>query len=149
MVIRRARRSRGSSSFCLESISSGTHNVATDFKSNLISRTELDVNEEGYIIRYRAENEDDPVSNARSYQIRLQETGALTVSELVEFLTSTQAGALFGFKEEIIQALNIVVGHPLEFKRQTRAPCCRGFKAAHESLRASVLRYWTDPGCSS
>lgn len=89
-----------------ENLHGNAHNIATDFKSNLISRTELEVDEEGYIIRYRAENEDNPASNARSYRIRLQETGALTVSELGEFLTSTQAGALFGSKEEIIQALN-------------------------------------------
>jgi hypothetical protein len=47
------------------------------------------------------------------YRVQLQYTGALTVSELIDYLTSTQAGALFGSKEEIIQALNIVVGyHP-------------------------------------
>jgi len=33
------------------------------------------------------------------------------VSELVDYLTSSHASALFGSREEIIQVLNIVVGH--------------------------------------
>ena len=89
------------------------HDITTDFKSNLISKTELDLDEDGYIIHYKAEDEDDPAPNARIYQIRLQPTGALTVSELMDYLTSSHSGALFGSKDEIIQALNIVVGnHP-------------------------------------
>lgn len=89
------------------------HDIATDFKSNLISKTELDLDEDCYEIHYKAEDEDDPAPNARIYQIRLQPTGALTVSELMDYLTSSHSGALFGSKDEIIQALNIVVGnHP-------------------------------------
>ncbi|KAH7002693.1 hypothetical protein B0J12DRAFT_94799 [Macrophomina phaseolina] len=84
------------------------YNIATDFKSTIISRIELDVDQDGYSLRYRAEHEDDPAPNARLYQIRLQATGTLTVSELIDYLTSTQAGSLFGSKDEIIQALNIV-----------------------------------------
>lgn len=38
----------------------------------------------------------------------------LTVSELVNYLTSSQVGSMFGSKKEIIQALNIVVGHHLK-----------------------------------
>jgi eukaryotic translation initiation factor 2C len=86
-------------------------NVATDFKSNLISRKEIDLIEEGYDILYRNEYEEEPGPNAKTYKIRLQFTGALTVSELMNYLTSTGFGALFGSKEEIIQALNIVLGH--------------------------------------
>ncbi|RYP47365.1 hypothetical protein DL768_006565 [Monosporascus sp. mg162] len=86
------------------------HNVATDFKSNLISRDELDPEDE-YIVTYRSEEEDVPAANAREYRCRIQFTGSLTLSELINHLTSTQAGLMFGSKEEIIQALNIVVGH--------------------------------------
>jgi eukaryotic translation initiation factor 2C len=87
------------------------NDVATDFKSNLISRGDLDIEEEGYLVTYRAEDEDDPAPNARQYRIHLQSTGTFTVSELINYLTSSQAGLMFGSKEEIIQALNIVVGH--------------------------------------
>jgi hypothetical protein len=87
------------------------YDIATDFKSNLISKTELEMNDEGYMIRYRTEHEDDPSPNAAIYRIRLQSTGTMTVSELISYLTSTSFGMPLGSKDEIIQALNIVVGH--------------------------------------
>ncbi|KAI1429223.1 RNA interference and gene silencing protein [Xylaria sp. FL1777] len=87
------------------------HNIATDFRSNMISRDELDVKEDEYIITYRSEEEDAPAPNATQYRIRIQFTGSLTLSELINHLTSTQAGLMFGSKDEIIQALNIVLGH--------------------------------------
>ncbi|KAJ8132328.1 hypothetical protein O1611_g1296 [Lasiodiplodia mahajangana] len=87
------------------------HDIATDFKSNLICRHELDVRDDDYIVTYRPEEEDTPGPNAIKYHIRLQFTGSLTLSELINHLTSTQAGLMFGSKDEIIQALNIVLGH--------------------------------------
>jgi eukaryotic translation initiation factor 2C len=84
--------------------------IVTDFKSNLLCKTEIELEEE-YIVTYRSEDEDDAQPNAKSYQVRLQPTGMITVSELMDYLTSTQASQLFGSKEEIIQALNIAVGH--------------------------------------
>lgn len=44
-----------------EHLLGNAHNIATDFKSNLISRIELNVNEKGYILCYHIENKDDPV----------------------------------------------------------------------------------------
>ena len=87
------------------------NDIATDFRSTMISRNDIEVEEDGYLVTYRAEDEDDPAPNAKQYRVRLQATGVLTVSELVNYLTSSQAGLMFGSKEEIIQALNIVVGH--------------------------------------
>ena len=87
------------------------YNVATDFKSNLISKEELDQQNEEFIVTYRFENEDVPAPNAAQYRCRIQFTGSLTLSELLNHLTSTQAGLMFGSKDEIIQALNIVLGH--------------------------------------
>ncbi|RYP80553.1 hypothetical protein DL769_002401 [Monosporascus sp. CRB-8-3] len=86
------------------------HNIATDFKSNLISRDELDPDDE-YIVTYRSEEEDVPAANATQFRCRIQFTGSLTLSELINHMTSTQAGLMFGSKDEIIQALNIVLGH--------------------------------------
>lgn len=90
---------------------SQAHCIATDFKSNLISRNELDIEEDEYVVTYRSEEEDVPAPNARQYRCRVQFTGSLTLAELINHLTSTQAGLMFGSKDEIIQALNIVVGH--------------------------------------
>ncbi len=87
------------------------YGIATDYKSNLICRSELPLEEDEYRVQYRAEGEDDPSQNAKTYMLRLQGTGTLAVSELMDYLTSSHASALFGSKEEIIQALNIVMGH--------------------------------------
>ena len=87
------------------------NDIATDFRSTMISRNDIELEGNGYLVTYRAEEEDDPGPNAKQYRVRLQATGVLTVSELVNYLTSSQAGFMFGSKDEIIQALNIVVGH--------------------------------------
>jgi eukaryotic translation initiation factor 2C len=87
------------------------HSIATDFKSNLISRNELDLEKDEYIVTYRSEEEDVPAPNATQYRCRLQFTGSLTLAELINHLTSSQAGLMFGSKDEILQALNIVMGH--------------------------------------
>jgi eukaryotic translation initiation factor 2C len=94
-----------------EHLSLPRSSVATDYKSNLVCRFELPIDDEPYDVRYRSEEEDEPSRNAKTYRLRLQDTGTLRVSELMDYLTSTQASALFGSKEEIIQALNIVIGH--------------------------------------
>ena len=87
------------------------HNLATDFKSTLICLTELDLENDIFEVTYRSEEEDVPPPNATQFRCRIQLTGSLTLSELTNHLTSTQAGLMFGSKDEIIQALNIVLGH--------------------------------------
>jgi hypothetical protein len=96
--------------FVEEHLAQYGRDIVTDYKSNVLSKTELDLEPE-YIVTYLVEGEDDPAPNAKTYRIRLQPTGTLTVSELMDYLTSAHASQLFGSKEEIIQALNIVVGH--------------------------------------
>jgi eukaryotic translation initiation factor 2C len=85
--------------------------IATDYKANLICRSELPIDEEEYLVQYRSEDEDVPAQNARTYRLCLQGTGTLSVSELMDYLTSGNASALFGSKDEIIQALNIIIRH--------------------------------------
>lgn len=96
--------------FLEEHLAQYGHDVATDFKSNLLSKTALELEEE-YAVTYRVEDEDDPAPNAKVYRVRVRPTGMLTVSELMDHLTSAHTTQLFGSKEEIIQALDIVVGH--------------------------------------
>ena len=96
---------------CEEHFAAYQHILATDCKSNLICKSELPLEEQGYVIQHRLEDEDDPPPSAPSYKVRLQPTGTLSISELMDYLTSSNASELFGSKEEIIQALNIVMGH--------------------------------------
>ena len=90
-------------------LSSGL-DVATDYKSNIISRRKLQ-SEDEYLITYRAEEEDEPAPNATKYRIQIQLTGSLSVVELINHLTSSHAGSMLASKEEMIQVLNIVMGH--------------------------------------
>lgn len=85
--------------------------LVTDFKSTLISRQDLKIGESEFQIPYRAEKEDEASPRAKTYQIRLQPTGTLSVAQLTEFLTSTDLQLGCTEKLPIIQALNILVRH--------------------------------------
>ncbi|KIX98867.1 uncharacterized protein Z520_05328 [Fonsecaea multimorphosa CBS 102226] len=86
--------------------------VVTDFKSNILSKVELDLLDH-YRVPYRQKHEQDPSPNAPVFQITLRQTAALSTSELLDYVTSTRSATLFGSKDELIQALNIVMGyHP-------------------------------------
>ncbi|CEL07700.1 hypothetical protein ASPCAL10855 [Aspergillus calidoustus] len=85
--------------------------IASDFKSNLISSVKLELNDAGYRILYRSDYEDELVTTGPIYSVCVRSTGMLYASELVNYLTSTRAGALLSSKDEIIQCLNIVMGH--------------------------------------
>lgn len=83
----------------------------TDFKSLLICRTQIeDIEIE---VAYRAEFEDDPQPNTRPYRIKIQHTGQLEVSGLLEHIRSTQPNANFRNERQlqIVQALNVLLGH--------------------------------------
>jgi eukaryotic translation initiation factor 2C len=96
--------------FLEEHISPGRKDVATDYKSLLLCRSAL-IHQKEYPIRYRSEGEDEPSPRATSYRLRLQDAGTLHMSQLIDFMTSSNASALFDSKDELIQALNIVLGH--------------------------------------
>jgi hypothetical protein len=87
------------------------NSIATDYKSNLIYKSELFIDKEGYLVWYRSENKDKPLQNTKAYRLRLQSTGTLAVSELIDYLTSSHASTLFRSKDKIIQTLNIVIRH--------------------------------------
>lgn len=89
------------------------NDIVTDFKTNLVSRTKItedDIKTLPHSIQYRAEDEDESRPLAPSYRFIFQATGTLTISELTEFLTSTNPNAVFD-KGPITQALNIFLGH--------------------------------------
>lgn len=87
--------------------------LATDYKSNLISRQPLTLQEESYNVEYRPEDveKDEPPPFQKTYAVRIQATGNVSVPELLNYLSSSNASAIFNSKEEVLQALNIVVGH--------------------------------------
>ncbi|KAL9131513.1 MAG: hypothetical protein Q9217_000592 [Psora testacea] len=85
--------------------------IVTDFKSTLVSRKRLHADAEESAFPYRAEGEDEPRDNAQTYKLRVEETGILTVSELTDYLTSTNVSTAYTEKLPLLQALNIFLGH--------------------------------------
>ena len=96
----------------LESEAMAPHqgNLATDFRSTLISKTKFpDI--KAIKIQYRSEGEDEPVAGAIQYDISVKHTKTLTVDALVDYLNSTNLGQSFGDKQELTNALNIFLNH--------------------------------------
>lgn len=93
-----------------EHFASNLKSIATDYKSTLISAVELP-NKGAYDVRYRDEYEDEYPEDPKIYRVTCQATGSLQPSDLFSYLSSTSAMAMFESKAEILQAMNIVMGH--------------------------------------
>lgn len=87
--------------------------MVTDFKSTLISRTQLDLGgiEKVIEVTYKAEGEDDPKENAPRHKVTVKYTKTLTVGDLISYLTSTNPAVRYESKLDMIQALNIFLKH--------------------------------------
>lgn len=86
-------------------------NLATDFRSTLVSKTKLPRDEITVEVPYRSEGEDEPAARATTYKVRVLYTKTLSIGELVNYLNSTNLGQSFGDKQELTQALNIFLNH--------------------------------------
>jgi eukaryotic translation initiation factor 2C len=87
-------------------------NIVTDFGSTILSKVDLETGQGStYEVQYRAEEEDEPQLGGRIYRIRIQPNGTIQSSELVDDLTSSNTRAICEQKNDVIQALNIIVGH--------------------------------------
>ncbi len=93
------------------SLSSMKPSIATDQKSTLISCDEISAADLRHTITYKSEGVDEAPPLATRYTVTLGSSDALQVSDLIDYLTSTNASAAFARKTEVVQALNIVVGH--------------------------------------
>ncbi|EXJ79288.1 hypothetical protein A1O3_08790 [Capronia epimyces CBS 606.96] len=85
-------------------------NIATDFKSRLISRDKLTL-APGYGVTYREDDQGQVGSNARHYNVQLKYFGTISAANLLDHLTSTNASTTPPSRETLIQALNIIVGY--------------------------------------
>jgi eukaryotic translation initiation factor 2C len=86
--------------------------VATEYKSLLIARQRLNIPDPYEItIHYRAEGQDEPLERATRYQVRVVTPTTLAVADLVNHLSSTDAGSTFGQRDEVIQGLNALMGN--------------------------------------
>ncbi|POR34324.1 Protein argonaute 5 [Tolypocladium paradoxum] len=83
--------------------------VVTDFKSTLISRQRFE--DQTVAVQYRAEGEDEPRDGSTPYRVQLKFTNVLPVSQLTEYLTSTNLSAQYDEQLPMIQAFNIFLNH--------------------------------------
>lgn len=86
------------------------NSITTDYRSTLVSRVKLPVEGE-FDVRYREEHEDEYPEDPKVYRVSVQETGVLNPSDLLDYLTSANASAMFESKAEVVQAMNIVMGY--------------------------------------
>nr|POF12669.1 protein argonaute 18 [Quercus suber] len=84
--------------------------AVSDFRSTLITRQRLD-GDLKFDVVYRAELETEPEDDAPQFQVALEHTGTLNMSELVNSTTSTSVGTSLSQSQELLQALNIIIGH--------------------------------------
>ena len=87
------------------------HDVFSDFRTTLISRSSIDLTTDIFHVVYRAEEEDEPPENPKRYLVRIQQSGTLSLAGLLDYSTSTSISSLYDTKQEVIQALNIIIGH--------------------------------------
>ncbi|KAL3494045.1 ribonuclease H-like domain-containing protein [Aspergillus germanicus] len=88
--------------------------IVTDYKSSLISHVKVldqDNVEVTFDVRYRGDYEDEYPENPEVFRVSCQYTGQVNPARLLNYLTSSDASAMFESKEHIVQALNIAIGH--------------------------------------
>lgn len=97
--------------FLEEPFPSNRKQIATDYRSTLIACVELLKDEKVFEVRYKDEGQDEYPENPRVYKVACQPTGQISPSDLMDYLTSSNAGSMLESKPEIVAALNIIMGH--------------------------------------
>ncbi|EAW15209.1 putative RNA interference and gene silencing protein (Qde2) [Aspergillus clavatus NRRL 1] len=110
-----------------------SNSIATDYKSTLISRVELP-SQGQYDVRYKDENDDDYPEQPRVYRVDCQFTGRLNPGDLLNYLTSANSSAMFESKAEVLQAMNIVMGHHPKTDRTVASVGANKHFATHPDL---------------
>lgn len=89
--------------------------IATDFRSTIISSVDLfDAKPEPealYDVRYKGEAQTEYSENAPIFQVKVIFASKISVSSLVDYLSSTNMCAMFRQKSEVLRALDLIVGH--------------------------------------
>lgn len=89
--------------------------IATDSRANMVSSKKLhkisdDEESTDFRVRWREADETEYDESADVHIVTVKSTGMISVSDLIDYLTSSNASAFFASKSEVLQALNIVVG---------------------------------------
>ncbi|KAJ6787651.1 hypothetical protein PWT90_06886 [Aphanocladium album] len=85
--------------------------LATDFRSTLISKKKLPSDECTVEIQYRAEGEDEPPGSGTSHTVRVSYVSSLCTTDVINYITSISINDRFDYKGEWEQTLNIFLNH--------------------------------------
>ncbi|KAJ5638279.1 hypothetical protein N7490_008158 [Penicillium lividum] len=96
-----------------EHFASDIKNIATDYRSTLISCVELRLGGEDkkFDVRWKSENEVEYMDEPKVYNVTVGATGTLDPVDLVNYLTSSSVTTPLMHQEQIIGAMNIIIGH--------------------------------------
>ncbi|CZR42761.1 putative argonaute like post-transcriptional gene silencing protein QDE-2 [Fusarium proliferatum ET1] len=113
--------------------------MATDFRSALVSKTKFSQDEVLVEVPYRSEGEDEPTARATVYKVRVQYTKTLDVGELVNYLNSTSLNQSLVDKQELTQALNIFLNHYAKSaKNLVTIGSTKSFSLSSEAARGDI-----------
>ncbi|KAF4496077.1 Stem cell self-renewal Piwi [Fusarium agapanthi] len=113
--------------------------IATDFRSTLVSKTKFSQDEVLIEVPYRSEGEDEPTARATVYKVRVQYTKTLDVGELVNYLNSTSLSQSLVDKQELTQALNIFLNHYAKSaKNLVTIGSTKSFSLSSEAARGDI-----------
>ncbi|KAL8789958.1 MAG: hypothetical protein Q9213_000844 [Squamulea squamosa] len=86
--------------------------VATDFSKLLFTAKQLPLENGTKILQqqYSEPEDETPLPNATTYQVQITQDGAISVQQLVDYISSPAGITTAGFdKAEVLQALNIIM----------------------------------------
>ncbi|ESZ94685.1 hypothetical protein SBOR_4936 [Sclerotinia borealis F-4128] len=87
--------------------------IVTDYASMLVTPNKLPFKDERiFTITWRKEEEDEPLPNAQTYEVKIGSPTSINITDFVQFLSK---GSVTGMpdvtKEEITQVMNTLMGH--------------------------------------
>lgn len=89
--------------------------LASNFKSKLVSRTDLGIEEKVVDIQYMREGRTNrPGPHTKTYQVKITKGHVLPLVNFMQCLSAPCANNAFPQKEEMLTALNILLGHNRE-----------------------------------
>lgn len=116
------------------------NNIATDYRSNLISCVDLRLEgDKVFPVRYKNENDEDYPDDPKVYNVTVGATGTLDPADLINYLSSSSVDGPLAHQEQIVQALNVIMGH--HPKSQSSVVTIGGSK--HFSLDAELAEKYT------
>ncbi|KAJ5471191.1 hypothetical protein N7530_008548 [Penicillium desertorum] len=119
-----------------EHYSASLNSIATDYRSTLISVAKLADGQ--FDVRYKDENDERYPENPKVYRVTTQHTGDINPADLINYLTSTNAGSMLSSKPEIIHALNVILGHHPKTERSVASIGGNRYYSRREGIMESA-----------